>query len=135
MLFSPGCNDKPTTSGGIGFFPTIDQMQILNNNDPSNPVLAGTFKTGDNICFNMQAEDNDQNMKTLWYTVYLTATDTIFSGPEAIELSKQNQANMLYYKIGSMQLTEPAGVYSIDFEIEDEMGNRSKVYIIELTVL
>jgi hypothetical protein len=134
MLFSQGCNNGPLTSGGAGFFPKIDQVQMVNINDPSNPILVSLFKTGDNICFNMQAEDNDQNMKTLWLSVYLADTETIISGPEAITLPKQDKENMVYTQIGSMKLTETTGEYRIDFEVEDETGNRSGVYALLLTV-
>jgi hypothetical protein len=134
MLFFHGCNNGPLTSGGSGFYPKIEQIQILNINDPSNPILWGSYKTGDNISFNMEAEDNDLNMKTLWVTVYPTDSDTIYSGPEAIALSKQDKEAMLYYQIGSINLTEPAGKYDFIFEVEDETGNRSKTYFMSIIV-
>jgi hypothetical protein len=134
MLFSHGCDSGPSKSGGAGFYPKIDLVQIVNNNDPSNPIVWGTFTTGDNVCFNMQAQDMDQNMKTLWFSVYLVDTETLYSGPDAIALSKQNEETMVYKQIGSIQLTEPAGEYRFDFQVEDETGNKSTVFTTALIV-
>ena len=73
ILIIYGCSNGPNI-GGVGWIPIFTDIHMLNVNDPTNPVEASTFGIGDHASFDIDAEDDDLNMKTLWVTEYLVTT-------------------------------------------------------------
>jgi hypothetical protein len=121
-----GLKDKP----GIGFIPKITEAKMTNVN-----TSASSNKTGDQITFDVKAEDDDQNMKTLWITVFSVDNSvTPSSGPDPIALPAQTTQIMPYTGLGPYELTELPGNYSVNLQIEDTRGNKSDAFTLGLTI-
>jgi hypothetical protein len=137
ILISHGCGGGGVT-GGVGFIPTISTSDLLNFNDPSNPKITNKFTSGDNkVGFDIEADDGDLDMKTLLVTFYditdpetpIQLADTI-----AINLPKQTAVDVTYSNIGPINISEPAGNYKVNLQIEDARGNKSATVFIPFTM-
>ena len=139
ILIIYGCNSGHNTIGGVGWIPIFTDIHMYNVNDPTNPVEVSTFGIGDHASFDIDAEDDDVNMKTLWVTEYygasiVTTTGTPYNGPNAVALPKQTSQIMAYSNIDPITISPPKGNYIMDFQIEDATGNESEVLSITYTV-
>jgi hypothetical protein len=113
-------------SGGIGYVPKITAVSMININDPSKPIRGLPFTAGDKASFEIDVEDNDSNMNTLWVTIYKEADlETPFEGPTSFLLPKQTSNPMFYDQMGTMTINEPPGTYSASLQIGDIKGNIS----------
>ena len=137
ILIIYGCNSGHNTIGGVGWIPIFTDIFMYNVDDPTKPYEATTFGIGDHASFDMDAEDDDLNMKTLWVTEYLVTneTSTVISGPQAVALPDQNgQQIVSWTNIDPITISQPKGNYTLDFYIEDATGNESVVLSISYKV-
>jgi hypothetical protein len=136
ILIIYACSSGHNTTGGVGWFPILTDVHMLNVNDAIHPVELTTFGVGDHVSFDIDAEDDDVNMKTVWVTENLVtnATTAVVSGPNAVALPKQTEEVMAYTNIDPITLSQPTGKYRIDFQIEDVTGNKSEVISITFLV-
>lgn len=133
-LIAYGCSGGGV-SGDIGYIPLISDIKMMNVNDSASPFFASTFEVGDLANFNIAAEDDDLNMITLSATIYdQTNLENPFEGPISLELPKQTSQIMTYNLIYPIQITEPAGNYTISFQIKDKKGNISRDFSINFKV-
>jgi hypothetical protein len=135
ILFSHGCGDSGVT-GGVGFIPRITYCTLVNVSNPGKPFAAASFIYGDHVGFDIAAEDNDLDMKTLWLTFYDITLETpiVIEGPTDVALPKQTAAGVSYSATDLFTLTEPAGKYEVDVWIEDARGNKSNLVLIPFTM-
>ncbi len=137
ILIIYGCNSGHLTTGATGWYPILTEVDMYNVTDPTNPVESSTFGVGDHASFDIDAEDDDLNMKTVWVTENLVTneTTTVVSGPQAVPLPGQNgQQIMTYTNIDPIIISPPKGNYRIDFQIEDATGLESEVYSVTYQV-
>ncbi|MGD0821879.1 MAG: hypothetical protein ABSA71_14170 [Desulfomonilia bacterium] len=138
ILIIYACSSGHNTTGGVGWYPILTDVHMFNVNDSTNPVEESTFGVGDHVSFDIDAEDDDLNMKTFWVTeVSLTTTETttLVSGPIAVALPGQNgQQIVSWTNIDPITILKPTGKFRMDFQIEDATGNKSYVVSITYTV-
>jgi len=135
ILLSFGCSDTESTPG-VGFIPKIKRVVPYNFNDTENPYATYTFQTGDVVSFSLQAQDSDYDMETIWWEKYAFSddTETLLSGPDYVTLPEQTSEIMTYTYILSITVTDPAGEYRVDFQVEDVRENMSDMMYVEYTV-
>ena len=127
-----GCNSGHNTTGGVGWFPIFTDINIYNVEDPTNPYEATTFGIGVHASFDIDAEDDDLDMKTLWITEYYGAVVIDTTGPyttsTGVALPGQNgQQVVSWTDIYPITISGPKGNYRLDFYIEDAKGNKSDI--------
>jgi len=138
ILIIYGCNSGHLTTGGVGWIPIFTDIYMDNVDDPNNPYVATTFGIGVHVSFDMDAEDDDLNMKTLWVTEYLVTNETttvVSYHPTSVALPGQDgQQIVSWTNIDPITISEPKGNYRFDFFIEDATGNESAVMSITFQV-
>jgi hypothetical protein len=131
ILMTTGCN-AGKGHPGVGFIPKITDAIMVDVKDSTSP---SSFTSGDQVTLSVKAEDQDQNMKTLWITEYSSAdSKTPYDGPTLITLPKQNSEVITYSQIGPITLSGPTGNYRLDLQIEDTRGNKTDVFIINFSL-
>jgi hypothetical protein len=134
MFMAYSCDSGPMTWGGVGFIPEISLVNITDDNNQT--IDSSSIHDDDELYFYIKSEDDDLNIKTLLINL-CTQDDshTLLDGPYDISLPQQTDQIVYYTHIGPITLDEPAGSYSLVFQIVDGTGNVSKDYILDITIL
>jgi hypothetical protein len=141
ILIAYSCGSRGGNgTGGIGWTPVINEVDMYNVTDPKNPYEATTFGVGDKAYFNIDAQFSDADsfniettntMKYVWITDFLlssTETTTLVSGPTRVPLPGENgHLVVTFTSFDPITISPPAGDYRMDFQIEDSKGNLSTV--------
>ena len=141
ILFSYGCGSRGGNgTGGIGWFPQINEVDMYNVTDPKTPYVATTFGVDAKASFDIDAQfsdadsfniNNNKTMTYVWVTdVFLitTETTTLVSGPTRVPLPGENGLQVVTFtNIDPITISPPTGNYRMDFQIEDSKGNFTPV--------
>ncbi len=128
LMFINGCEQDKGEHPGLGNLPKIISVQILNANDPQNPIIKNSFSLGDVASFNIRAKDYDRDLEILCATLYQTEDpDSPYEGPDSISLPKQTSDDMTYRQVYSFVIDLPPGGYRMDFQLEDATGNKTGI--------
>ena len=117
--------------------PQITDVRLYNANDTAHPWdhPASKYNVDDYINAQVDASDDDLDMKTAWVTEYYPADATTPDGdPYQVNLQSQNGTDMTYYLLDSLQITEPFGNYRLETYIVDAQGHKSNTFTIYYSV-